>query len=88
MEWESDLEVLYGRDKQLETGEPFDTYIVSRDTYERKYVRAVIKKEGSLEGGEKLWVRTFQGQILPQPWAIKILEELPTQWSDQAIGRF
>lgn len=80
MEWETDLEVLYGRDKQIEIGEPFNTYVVSRDSYERKYVRAIIQKESEIEGGEKLWVRNFHGQLLIRPWGIKILEELPTQW--------
>ncbi len=80
MEWESDFEVLYGHDKQVETGEPFDTYIVNHETYERKYVKATIRKKGNIEGGEKLWIRTFQGQVLPEPWVIKIIEELPPQW--------
>ena len=80
MEWESDFEVLYGRDAEIEKGEAFDTYVVDRDTYERKYVRAVIQKEGPLEGGENLWVRNFQGHVLAKPWVIKILQELPGQW--------
>lgn len=80
MEWESDFEVLYGRDSEIEKGDTFDTYVVDRETYERKYVRAVIKKEGTLDGGENLWVRNFQGQMLDNPWSIKILAELPGQW--------
>ncbi len=80
MEWESDFEVLYGRDKQLDTGEPFETYVVSCDTYERKYVLAMIKKEEAVDGWEKLWVRNFQGQVLPRPWSIKIIKEVAAQW--------
>ncbi len=80
MEWESDFEVLYGHERQVETGEEFDTYVVNRETYERKYVRAMIRKEGALDGGENLWVRNFHGQMLDKPWSIKILAELPKQW--------
>ncbi len=80
MEWESDYEVLYGQDKKIETGEAFDTYVVDRETYDRKYVRAIIKKEEPTEGTEKLWGRNFTGQVLPKPWSIKILAKLPNQW--------
>lgn len=80
MEWETSLEVLFGHEKQIDRGEPIEIYIADYNTYERKYVTAIIFKEGNIEGGEKLWVRNFQGQIMSKPWNIKIIETFPSPW--------
>ncbi len=81
MEWELHLEVIYGMDGQVDRGEPLDVYVFNRETYERKYVKAIIcRNPADLPGGEKLWVRDYQGKIRQQPWAIKILEESKSAW--------
>ncbi len=81
MAWELHLEVVYGMDEQINSGQPVDIYIFDRGTYERKYVRAIIEKDpAKLPGGEMLWVRNYQGKIEPRPWAIKILEDEKPAW--------
>lgn len=81
MEWESMEEIIDGHRREIEAGTPFETYIFDHETLERKYVRAVISRSsGKLPGSEKLWMVNFQGKMEPEPWAIKILEELPPEW--------
>ena len=46
--------------------------------YDTKLVRAELAKTASkLADGHTLWVRSETGYLYPQPWAIKIIEELP-----------
>jgi len=46
--------------------------------YDTKQVRAVIARSAKdLSGADTLWVRSEMGVLDPQPWAIKILKELP-----------
>lgn len=56
--------------------------------YDTKRVRARLARSPErLADGEVLWVRSETGVLDPQPWRIKILEELPPfvhgqPWSD------
>jgi hypothetical protein len=62
--------------------------------YDTKYVRANISSDPEkIKNGDILRIRSESGVLLPQPWGIKILEELsefvPGQpWEDvfKAIG--
>lgn len=46
--------------------------------YDTKLVRAeVARQPESLPRGDLLWIRSETGYLHPQPWAIRILEELP-----------
>ncbi len=46
--------------------------------YDTKLVRAELSRHsGQLEDGDVLWVRSETGHLHSEPWAIKILEELP-----------
>lgn len=52
--------------------------------YDTKQVRAVIARSaGKLPGSDTLWVRSEMGVLDPEPWAIKILKDLP----DHVKGR-
>ncbi len=52
--------------------------------YDTKLVRAELSKTSSaLADGHTLWVRSETGYRYPQPWTIKILEELPPYVSGQ-----
>lgn len=60
--------------------------------YDTKLVRAELSK--TAPDGNTLWVRSETGYLYPQPWRIKILEELPPYvagqpWQDvfAAIGQ-
>jgi len=45
--------------------------------YDSRYVRAHISRDQHrLPGADTLWLRFPKGQKHPQPWAIRILEEL------------
>ncbi len=81
MEWEVHRDVFYEKESEIEQGKPIETYVFDAQTYERRYVRAIISKPPKkLEDGENLWVRDFQGRLEPEPWAIRIIEELPSPW--------
>jgi hypothetical protein len=46
--------------------------------YDTKLVRAELSRQpDKLPGGDVLWVRSETGYLHSEPWAIKILEELP-----------
>lgn len=46
--------------------------------YDTKYVRAEISRHAEkMKIGDILRIRSESGVLLPQPWGIKILEELP-----------
>ncbi len=63
--------------------------------YDTKYVRAEIFRDPEkMMNGDILRIRSESGILLPQPWGIKILEELPESvpgqpWEDvfKAIGK-
>jgi hypothetical protein len=37
----------------------------------------VAKDPAAIPDGEQLWVRNLDDEVTPNPWVIKILEELP-----------
>lgn len=45
--------------------------------YDARIVKAILSSDpGRLPDGDILWVRSWTGVLYPQPWAIKILENL------------
>jgi len=47
------------------------------ETYEQKVVRAIVSSSPQkLPGADILRIRWQRGQLVPQPWAIKIIEDL------------
>jgi len=63
--------------------------------YDTKFVRAIVKRsKESLPDGDILYIRSESGLKSPEPWYIKIIEELPEYvpgkpWEDvfQAIEK-
>ncbi len=46
--------------------------------YDTKLVRAELSRHpNKMPGGDVLWIRSETGYLHGEPWAIKILEELP-----------
>lgn len=46
--------------------------------YDTKLVRAELARRAEIRpDGDVLWVRSETGYLHPQPWTIRILEELP-----------
>ena len=80
-EWETQVEIVYEQEKEIEAGEVIDTYVFDPETYERVYVKAIISKDPArLPDGEKLWVRDLKGKLQPEPWAIRIIERQAPPW--------
>ncbi|MDD3653851.1 MAG: hypothetical protein PHO01_06675 [Desulfotomaculaceae bacterium] len=51
--------------------------------YDTKQVRAIITRSAeNLSEADTLWVRSEMGVLAPEPWAIKIIKELP----DYVVG--
>jgi len=68
---------LDGHEGEIEKGEPFILEVRELATFQRKVVRAKVAREaGALAEGQPLWVRRYNEEFLPAPWAIQILEEL------------
>ncbi len=52
--------------------------------YDNKHVRVkVSKSKAVLPEGDTLWIRSESGSTAPEPWYMKIIEELP----DWVLGR-
>lgn len=80
-EWETQVEIVYEQEKEIEAGEMIETYVFDHETYEKVYVKAIISKEPArLHDGERLWIRDFKGKLQPEPWAIKIIETQEPPW--------
>ena len=80
-EWETQVEIVWEQEKEIESGKIIETYVFDHETYERVCVKAIISKDPSrLPNGEKLWVRDFKGKLQPEPWAIKIIERQVPPW--------
>ncbi len=62
---------------QLQEGEECELAIRDCETYEARVVKATISSSPEkLPDGDTLWVRFSRGQLSPEPWAIKITQEL------------
>lgn len=79
--WETQLEILFEQQAAIDAGDPIETYVFDKESYEQVYVKAVISKDPmKLPGGDVLWVRDLKGKLFPQPWAIKIIERQSPPW--------
>lgn len=66
-----------GHEEDIEKGRPFDLEIKSCEDFSRKVVKAIISKSKNLKDGKELWIRSYaKDEYLPEPWSIKIVEEL------------
>ncbi len=62
---------------QLQEGEEIELAIRDCETYEAIVVKAIISRSPEkLPDGDTLWIRFSRGQLHPEPWAIKITQEL------------
>lgn len=64
---------------ELKENEETTVSVRSIDTVEMKTVKAILSRSpAKLPGADTLWIRWQRGAKHPQPWAIKIIEELGT----------
>ncbi|MBI2831873.1 MAG: phenylphosphate carboxylase subunit gamma [Chloroflexi bacterium] len=71
-----------------ELKEGVETIVNVRDlaTVETRQVKAILSsKPGELPGGDTLWIRWQRGQKHPQPWAIKIIQDISSL--GEAVGK-
>ena len=79
--WETQLEIVYEQQAAIDAGDPIETYICDKETYEQVFVKAIISKDpAKISDGDVLWVRDLKGKLLSQPWAIKIIERQSPPW--------
>jgi len=65
------------KDEEIEMGKELLLEVRDLETFERKIVRAVLKKSYDPSSGmDKLWIKDAIENREPEPWGIKILEEL------------
>ena len=64
---------------ELKQGEETVVNVRSTETIETRTVKAILSsKPNELPGGDTLWIRWQRGKKSPQPWAIKIIEDMGT----------
>ena len=57
------------------------------DIYRTRVVKAIVSSsKKALPGADTLWLRYNLGPLRPEPWSIKILEDVPGLLIKQAIG--
>lgn len=77
MPFEAYIGYVAERDAEAESGESVVLEVRDLETFERLVVRAVIAKPGTtLDGGDELWIVDWVEARQPEPWSIKVLEEL------------
>ncbi len=73
---------LFGHEKDIEEGNPFEMELKDRATYERKVVKAKVSREKEkLNNPAPLYVRDYQkDEEKPGNLWIEIVEELPDDY--------
>jgi len=62
----------------LKEGEEIELSIRNLENYEAQNVKAIVySSKENLPDGDTLWIRFSRGVKHKEPWAIKIIEELP-----------
>jgi hypothetical protein len=77
MPFEAYIGYVAERDGAIAAGEALVLEVRDLDTYERQVVRAVVAPPGAvLDGGDDLWILDWVEARQPEPWRIRVLEEL------------
>jgi hypothetical protein len=89
MEWETARAYLKQYEKEIAAGEPIEIPVFDHNTYERRLVKAIInpKLQQSPEV-EKLWIKDASDWVEPEPWGIKVLEELTEDFTEHAQSEY
>lgn len=83
-------EYLEGQLDRIRAGEAVILEVHDMDTWERKVVRALVfQSPEGLTDVSLLKVEEYGGDLRPQPWAIRILEELePDSTESRPLSEF
>lgn len=72
----------------LKEGEEIIIAIRETDIFRTRVVRAIVSAtKNKLPGGDTLWLRWNLGDLRPEPWVIKILEDMPGLIEKKGIGQ-
>lgn len=73
---------------ELKQDEETVVEVRSVDTLEMRRVKAILSSSAKgLPGADTLWIRGERGMKYPEPWAIKIIEDLGTL-GDSVVKEF
>ncbi len=71
----------------IKEGEEITIAIRETDIYKTRVVKAVVSpNKEALPDGDVLWMRYNRGYLRPEPWYIKIKEDIPGLLVKEAIG--
>lgn len=63
---------------QLPEGKEMVLAVRNNEDYKTMAVKAIVSRsEEAMPKGDILWLRYSRGRLRPEPWRIKIVEELP-----------
>ena len=72
---------------KIKEGVEITIAIRETDIYRTRVVKAIVSSsKKALPGADTLWLRYNLGPLRPEPWSIKILEDVPGLLIKQAIG--
>lgn len=72
----------------LKEGEEITIAIRELDIFRTRVVKAIVSSsKEALPDGDTLWLRWNLGDLRPEPWAIKVLEEVPGLLTKEGIGQ-
>jgi hypothetical protein len=76
-EYDTFVETLQDLPQGQETELTIRDLTPGRSKYDGRCVRAVVSpSRDELPEGDVLWIRFYTGVLHPQPWAVKIIQEL------------
>ena len=85
--YEISINTLEAKQKQIDEGSEIIIDVTDCSTWELKVVKArVAKSLESLPQAQQLWIRgrDRESRVLPEPWAIHVLEELDEDEVEEA----
>ncbi|MFZ3114641.1 MAG: hypothetical protein WA121_03470 [Syntrophales bacterium] len=71
----------------LKEGEEITIAVRETDIYKTRVVKAIVSSsKEQLPDGEIMWMRYNRGYLRPEPWFIKINQDVPGLLGKKAIG--
>ncbi len=89
MEWETSRNYLNPYRKEIAEGKPIEITVFDHGTYERKLVKAIVYHSfTAMPGVDRLWIKDASDWLEPEPWGIKVLEELGEDFTRYTKGEY
>ncbi len=89
MEWETTRAYLNPHEKGIAEGKTIEIAVFDHATYERKLVKAIVYSSFTATPGvDKFWIKDASDWVEPEPWGIKVLEELTEDFTKHAKSEY